>query len=136
MSCRMARAALFTLPSESRSSMFCGRARSTVGARSTSAGCAARMIASACPWWVHQCSPLTSLPGIGPWTADLSLLFCLGHGDAWPAGDLAVQAGLAKILQLEERPSEKAVRALAEPWRPHRGAIAIMTWHCYNNAAL
>ena len=55
---------------------------------------------------------------------------------AWPAGDLAVQAGLAKILALPERPSEKATRELAEAWRPHRGAVAILTWHCYNNPAL
>ena len=79
---------------------------------------------------------LTQIKGIGRWSAEIYLLFAEGRPDIWPAGDLAVQAGLGKILQLEERPSEKAVRALAEPWRPHRGAIAIMTWHCYNNAAL
>ena len=45
-------------------------------------------------------------------------------------------AGLAKILALPERPSEKATRELAEAWRPHRGAVAILTWHCYNNPAL
>ena len=56
--------------------------------------------------------------------------------DIWPAGDLAVQAGLARILALPERPSEKATRELAEPWRPHRGAVAILTWHSYNNPAL
>ena len=79
---------------------------------------------------------LMQIKGIGRWSAEIYLLFAEGRPDIWPAGDLAVQAGLGKILQLEERPSEKAVRALAEPWRPHRGAIAIMTWHCYNNAAL
>jgi hypothetical protein len=50
--------------------------------------------------------------------------------------DLAVQAGLGKILGLPERPSEKATRELAEAWRPHRGSVAIFTWHCYNNPAL
>ena len=54
----------------------------------------------------------------------------------WPAGDLAVQAGLAKLLGLAERPSERLTRELAEGWRPHRGAAAIFTWHCYNNPAL
>jgi DNA-3-methyladenine glycosylase II len=79
---------------------------------------------------------LTKVKGIGRWSAEIYLLFAEGRPDIWPAGDLAVQAGLGKILGLEERPSEKQVRELAEPWRPHRGSIAILTWHCYNNAAL
>ena len=79
---------------------------------------------------------LTQIKGIGRWTAEVYLLFAEGRPDIWPAGDLAVQAGIGKILGLEERPSEKATRALAEDWRPHRGAVAILTWHCYNNPAL
>ena len=79
---------------------------------------------------------LTRIKGIGRWSAEIYLLFAEGRADVWPAGDLAVQAGLAKILALPERPSEKATRELAEAWRPHRGAVAILTWHCYNNPAL
>ena len=79
---------------------------------------------------------LTLIKGIGRWTAEIYLLFAEGRPDIWPAGDLAVQAGIGKILGLEERPSEKETRALAESWRPHRGAAAIFTWHCYNNPAL
>ena len=79
---------------------------------------------------------LTRIKGIGRWSAEIYLLFAEGRPDIWPAGDLAVQAGLAKLLGLDERPDEKAARALAEPWRPHRGAAAIFTWHCYNNPAL
>ena len=79
---------------------------------------------------------LTKIKGIGRWSAEIYLLFAEGRPDIWPAGDLAVQAGLAKLLDLPERPSEKATRQLAEPWRPHRGATAIFTWHCYNNPAL
>lgn len=79
---------------------------------------------------------LTLIKGIGRWSAEIYLLFAEGRPDIWPAGDLAVQAGVGRILGLAERPSEKEVRALAEPWRPHRGAIAIFTWHCYNNAVL
>lgn len=79
---------------------------------------------------------LTRIKGIGRWSAEIYLLFAEGRPDIWPAGDLAVQAGIGKILGLEERPSEKATRELAEGWRPHRGAIAIFTWHCYNNPAL
>ena len=79
---------------------------------------------------------LTRIKGIGRWSAEIYLLFAEGRGDMWPAGDLAVQAGLHKILGLEARPSEKQTRELAEAWRPHRGAAAIFTWHCYNNPAL
>ena len=53
--------------------------------------------------------------------------------DAPPApqasNDVRVQIELGVILGLEDRPSEKAIRALAEPWRPHRGAAAIFAWH-------
>lgn len=79
---------------------------------------------------------LTRIKGIGRWSAEIYLLFAEGRGDVWPAGDLAVQAGLHKLLDLPERPSEKRTRELAEAWRPHRGATAIFTWHCYNNPAL
>jgi DNA-3-methyladenine glycosylase II len=79
---------------------------------------------------------LVQIKGIGRWSAEVYLLFAEGRPDIWPAGDLAVQAGLHKILGLPARPSEKETRALAEGWRPHRGSAAIFTWHCYNNAAL
>lgn len=79
---------------------------------------------------------LTQVKGIGRWSAEIYLLFAEGRPDIWPAGDLAVQVGLGKLLGLPERPDEKTTRALAEDWRPHRGAAAIFTWHCYNNAAL
>ncbi|MAC59137.1 MAG: DNA glycosylase [Novosphingobium sp.] len=79
---------------------------------------------------------LVQIKGIGRWSAEIYLLFAEGRADIWPAGDLAVQAGLHKILKLDARPSEKETRQLAEDWRPHRGSAAIFTWHCYNNAAL
>ena len=79
---------------------------------------------------------LVQVKGIGRWSAEIYLLFAEGRPDIWPAGDLAVQAGLGRILDLPERPDEKKVRDMAESWRPHRGAIAILTWHCYNNPAL
>ena len=74
---------------------------------------------------------LTALPGIGPWTADVYLLFCLGHGDAWPAGDLAVQEAIKLGLGLKERPTEKQMAPLAEVWRPLRGAAAHLWWSYY-----
>ncbi|WP_338466458.1 DNA-3-methyladenine glycosylase 2 family protein [Novosphingobium sp. ZN18A2] len=79
---------------------------------------------------------LVRIKGIGRWSAEIYLLFAEGRPDIWPAGDLAVQAGIGKLLDLPERPGEKETRALAEDWRPHRGAAAIFTWHCYNNPAL
>src|SRR6476469_5621325 len=74
---------------------------------------------------------LTALHRIGPWTADVDLLFCLGHGDAWPAGDLAVQEAVKIGLGLKTRPTPKEMAPLAEPWRPLRGAAAHLWWSYY-----
>lgn len=79
---------------------------------------------------------LTRVKGIGRWSAEIYLLFAEGRADIWPAGDLAVQIEVGRILGLDARPSEKAVRALAEPWRPHRGAAAIFAWHHYKIAVI
>ena len=72
--------------------------------------------------------------GIGPWTADIYLLFCLGHADAWPAGDLALQEAVRLLFALEARPSAKEMGPLAEAWRPWRGAAACMLWTYYRAA--
>ena len=74
---------------------------------------------------------LTALHGIGPWTADVYLLFCLGHGDAWPAGDIAIQEAIKVGLGLQARPTIKQMAPLAEPWRPLRGAAAHLWWSYY-----
>ena len=79
---------------------------------------------------------LTRIKGIGRWSAEIYLLFAEGREDIWPAGDLAVQVGMGKLLDLPDRPSEKETRKLAEPWRPHRGAAAVFIWHYYQNPAL
>ncbi|NNC51490.1 MAG: DNA-3-methyladenine glycosylase 2 family protein [Erythrobacter sp.] len=79
---------------------------------------------------------LTRIKGIGRWSAEIYLLFAEGRQDIWPAGDLAVQAACGKLLDLPERPSEKDTRALAEKWKPYRGAMAIFTWHAYADPAL
>jgi DNA-3-methyladenine glycosylase II len=79
---------------------------------------------------------LTRIKGIGRWSAEIYLLFAEGRPDIWPAGDLAVQEGVKRLLDLEERPSEKATRRLAEDWSPQRGSMAIFTWHFYANPAL
>ena len=80
---------------------------------------------------------LTRIKGIGRWSAEIYLLFAEGRPDIWPAGDLAVQKAIGKIMQLGEKlPSEKEVRAIAEDWKPHRGAMAIFAWHTYNMEAI
>ena len=76
---------------------------------------------------------LTKIKGIGRWSAEIYLLFAEGRADVWPAGDLAVQVEIGRLLGLDERPSEKLLRDLAEAWRPHRGAAAVLAWHSYNS---
>lgn len=75
---------------------------------------------------------LTAVKGIGRWSAEVYLLFAEGRQDIWPAGDLAVQIEMGKILEWPERPSEQDIRDAAEAWRPHRGTAAIFAWHSYN----
>ena len=75
---------------------------------------------------------LTALHGVGPWTADIYLLFCLGHADAFPAGDLAVQEAARIALNLRKRPDAKALTKLAEAWRPWRGVAAHLMWAYYH----
>jgi DNA-3-methyladenine glycosylase II len=79
---------------------------------------------------------LTRIKGIGRWSAEIYLLFAEGRPDVWPAGDLAVQIEIGRLLGLKDKPSEKHLREIAEVWRPHRGAAAILAWHSYNSAVL
>jgi DNA-3-methyladenine glycosylase II len=77
---------------------------------------------------------LTALPGIGPWTADIYLLFCLGRADAFAAGDLALQTAVRPILGLDARPSRDELFDIAERWRPWRGVAAHLLWAYYKVA--
>ena len=79
---------------------------------------------------------LTRIKGIGRWSAEIYLLFAEGRPDIWPAGDLAVQIEIGRLLGLPDKPTEKHLRELAEPWRPYRGAAAVLAWHSYNSAVL
>ena len=74
---------------------------------------------------------LTALHGVGPWTADIYLLFCLGHADTWPAGDLALQEAARLAFGLAQRPTGKDMINLAEQWRPWRGVAAHLLWKYY-----
>jgi DNA-3-methyladenine glycosylase II len=78
---------------------------------------------------------LTAVHGIGPWTADIYLLSCLGHADAWPAGDLALQEAARVALALPARPTAKEMQTLAEAWRPWRAIAARILWSFYRVAA-
>jgi len=74
---------------------------------------------------------LTAVHGIGPWTADIYLLSCLGHADAWPAGDLALQEAARLAFGLSVRPNAKEMVPLAEAWRPLRAVAARVLWTYY-----
>ena len=74
---------------------------------------------------------LITVKGVGPWTADIFLLFCLGHPDAFPAGDLALQEAAKLALNLKRRPDAARLERIAERWRPWRGVAARMLWAYY-----
>jgi DNA-3-methyladenine glycosylase II len=74
---------------------------------------------------------LVAIKGVGPWTADIFLLFCLGHPDAFPAGDLALQEAAKLALNLKRRPDAARLERIAERWRPLRGVAARMLWAYY-----
>jgi len=79
---------------------------------------------------------LVHVKGIGRWSAEIYLLFAEGRPDIWPAGDLAVQIEIGRLLKLPARHTEKETRALGDGWRPWRGAAAILAWHHYNTEVI
>ena len=76
---------------------------------------------------------MTAMPGIGPWTAEVYLLFCAGHPDIFPVGDIALQNAVRHAFSLEARPTPKPLSALAERWSPHRSVAARLFWAYYAN---
>lgn len=74
---------------------------------------------------------MTMLPGIGPWTAEVYLMFCGGHADIFPAGDVALQAAVADAFGLETRPSAKNLAVMAKAWGPWRSVAARLFWAYY-----
>src|SRR4051812_27358516 len=74
---------------------------------------------------------LVALHGIGPWTADVYLLACIGHADAWPAGDIALQEAARIAFDLDKRPTPKEMGPLADLWRPYRAVAARLLWTYY-----
>jgi DNA-3-methyladenine glycosylase II len=79
---------------------------------------------------------IAALRGFGRWSAEVYCLFALGRIDVFPADDLALQVAAMRLKRLEVRPAAKPLRALAEAWRPLRGAAALFLWHYYGAATL
>lgn len=74
---------------------------------------------------------LVQIHGVGPWTADIFLMFSLGRADAWAPGDLALQVACGRVLGLAEKPSASALTEISERWRPWRGVAARLLWAYY-----
>ncbi len=74
---------------------------------------------------------LCEIKGIGPWTAEIYLMFCAGHPDIFPAGDLALQKAVHHAFRLEARPIGKTLTEIAAPWAPHRATAALLFWRYY-----
>lgn len=77
---------------------------------------------------------LVAVPGIGVWTAEIYAMFALGRADVFAPGDLALQEAARMLFGLEARPSEKALRAMAEDWSPWRSVAARILWAYYRFA--
>ena len=76
---------------------------------------------------------LSSIKGIGRWTAEIYLLFSQGRPDIWPADDLAIQAAYQHLRGLPARPTERELRPLGDGFRPWRSAAALLLWHFYRH---
>ena len=74
---------------------------------------------------------LTAHKGIGPWTAEIYLMFCSGHPDIFPAGDLALQKAVGHALGMDHPPTARELIELAKPWSPYRHAAALLFWKYY-----
>ncbi|MDX2214461.1 MAG: hypothetical protein SFY66_14315 [Oculatellaceae cyanobacterium bins.114] len=76
---------------------------------------------------------LTQIKGIGVWTAEVYLLFCLNRLNSFPASDLAIQVGYQRLKSLDHRPTRSELLSLTQPLDPYRGAVAHLLWHYYRS---
>ena len=74
---------------------------------------------------------LTAISGVGPWTADIYQMFCLGRADMFAPGDLALQIATAMLMELDAKPNAGELAEIAERWSPWRGVAARLLWHYY-----
>lgn len=79
---------------------------------------------------------ITAIKGFGEWSAHMYLMFSLGRPDIWPTGDLAVRAGFGRLMGMEDRPTPRETLLAAEPFTPHRSALALLCWKFYSEAPL
>ncbi len=79
---------------------------------------------------------LTTIKGFGVWSAEIYAMFALRHEDVFPAGDLALQVGIQRLLELKQRPTEKQAREIAVRWSPYRSSVSLMLWKYYGAATL
>lgn len=78
---------------------------------------------------------LTALKGIGPWSADIYLMFGLGRPNIWPVGDLALQYAAKAMLGLRTRPSPERLEKIGETWTPYRSSVALMLWRYWHHVS-
>jgi DNA-3-methyladenine glycosylase II len=74
---------------------------------------------------------LTAVHGVGPWTADIYLIFCLGHPDIFPVGDLALRNAVADAYGIETPAAPATIASVAEAWTPWRSVAATLFWAYY-----
>ena len=77
---------------------------------------------------------IAAIPGLGPWTAQVHLVFGFERPDVFPAGDVALAAGVAHLKALPERPSPRALAEMALAWSPWRSLAARLLWHHWRHA--
>ncbi len=75
---------------------------------------------------------LTRLKGIGPWTAEIYLMFSAGHPDIFPAGDVALQRAVQWAYGLDDKPAVKDLIEMARRWSPYRSTAALLLWRYYH----
>jgi DNA-3-methyladenine glycosylase II len=73
---------------------------------------------------------LIQVKGIGRWTAEMFLIFCLGRPDVLPVTDLGIRKAMQKIYSIPELPKPAEMLAIAQPWRPHR---TVATWYLWKS---
>ncbi len=76
---------------------------------------------------------LTQVKGIGRWTAEMFLIFCLGRLNVFPYDDLGIRNALQKLYGLEELPNRETGQRIAEPWRPY---ASVASWYCWRSLEL
>jgi DNA-3-methyladenine glycosylase II len=73
---------------------------------------------------------MTEVKGIGRWTADMFLIFCLGRPDVLPVGDLGIRKSIQRVYSLPELPTPATMLTISQPWKPYR---SVATWYLWKS---